>query len=55
MEKIVRMVMFRGKIYLHRDDVVDLIRQAVQKAETLDGRESLKALADSFVDGMFES
>lgn len=56
MEEIIRMVMLgrESDIYLHKNDVIELILKARKKAETLDAKESLKALAESFAGGELE-
>jgi hypothetical protein len=46
--------MMNGELYLHRDDVINLIDKLCKKAESLSAKQDLKSLAQSLAGGKFD-
>jgi hypothetical protein len=51
MDKIIRMVKINGTIYLHKEDVVSLIKEAVKNTSSLNAKSSMKGLAEDLMMG----
>ncbi len=55
MAEMIRMFMRDGEAYLNRDDIMRLIEKACKKADTLNAKETLKALAKSLDYGQLDT
>ena len=52
MEKIIRMMMFRGEVFINRYYVISLIKDACTKAESLNAKSDMKLLALTLSEGI---
>lgn len=43
----IRMTIFSGEVYLHRDDLLDLIKEASKRADTLNAKSIFNSLLES--------
>ena len=44
MEEIIRMIQLGSDVYLHKEDIINLIEKVMERAETLSARVDLKSL-----------
>ena len=54
MEEIIRMIQMGASVYLHREDVIRLIKKVCERAESLNAKRDLQALVEALEGGDFD-